>query len=219
MFSILTYNSTAYFYFFHEERSTRGLLTTPVQIQVNLVTQDWGGRKGNVLGTQKPEGFKKIWFSKQGRGAHVRNPDQPGREKSSSRKNMPCGGKGAVADPTPLNSIAALPTVQSVQNRWPQESGPGRPLSPRAARGTGTSCAFLLSWVHRPGHTQSQSSGTGPCARAEPCDIQEKKGSFKTSSLCARPALLFGLMDGQTSRSARCLGEPLTWDMPQAPVF
>lgn len=91
-------------------------------------------------------------------------------------------GGGAAADSTPLNSIAALPTVQSVQNRWPQECGPGRLLSLRAARGTGTSCTFLLSWVHRLGHTQRQSSGTGPCARAEPCDIQEKKGSFKTSS-------------------------------------
>lgn len=146
-------------------------------------------------------------------------PRSTWKRKELSQKEYAMWWEGAAADSTPLNSIAALPTVQSVQNRRPQECGPGRPLSPRAARGTGTSCTFLLSWVHRPGHTQRQSSGTGPCARAEPCDIQEKKGSFKTSSLCARPALLFGLMDGQTSRSARCLGEPLIWDMPQAPVF
>lgn len=40
LFSILTYNSTTYFYFFHEEHSARGLLTTSAQIQVNSVTQD-----------------------------------------------------------------------------------------------------------------------------------------------------------------------------------
>lgn len=106
-------------------------------------------------------------------------------EKSALPEICHVVGWGAAADSTRLNSDAALPVVQSVQNRRPQECGPGRPLSPRASRGTGTSCTFLLSWVHRPGHTQRQSSGTGACARAEPCDIQEEKGSLKTSSpLC-----------------------------------
>lgn len=35
----------------------RGILTPAAQIQVNPVTQDQAGRKGDAPGTQKPEGF------------------------------------------------------------------------------------------------------------------------------------------------------------------
>lgn len=63
---------------------------------------------------------------------------------------------------------------------WPAVHGEW--LSQGAARAMGTSCTILLSRVHRLGHTRRQNSGTRPCARAEPCDIQENKGSFKTHS-------------------------------------
>lgn len=189
LFSVLTYNATAYFVFFHEEHSTRGFLTTPAHIQVNSVTQDQGGRKAYGPGTQKPEVSGRYGSAARGEGP-MSEAQRSLEEKTALVGNYPGGGGGQTPPPS------APPQLCRQCNRYRtgchmSVARADERLSQGAARATGTSCTFLLSWVHRLGHTQRQSLGTGPCARAEPCDIQEKKGSFKTSSpvcqICSPP--------------------------------